>query len=123
MTKSRFIRRRAVPSNVSVLTLLHHKVCQNWQRVHDSKGSIELYCLFIEAGSISDAIKSIWSSVVWSETKLSPNPAKSTPVPTGFEVRVVESGTTVKSGVDIKIVCKQFAAMMQHARNVCINSL
>ena len=40
-----------------------------------NKGSTELYCLFIAADSIVDAISFIRHIVLWSENKFSPNPA------------------------------------------------
>ena len=47
-----------------------------------NKGSTELYCLFIAADSIVDAISFIRRIVLWSENELSPNPD---PAPAGFE--------------------------------------
>jgi len=47
------------------------------------KGSTELYCLFIAADSIVDAISFIRRIVLWSQNKFSPNPVPVSPA--GFK--------------------------------------
>jgi len=48
---------------------------KNWQK-RGKKECIELYCLFIAADSIVDASSFIICIVLWSENKLSQNPAR-----------------------------------------------
>jgi len=53
------------------------KICKRWR----NKGSTELYCLFISADRITDAICFIRRIVLWSQNKFSPNLA-----PAGCEI-------------------------------------
>jgi len=58
----------------AIAVLPFHKFCRTGKQWR-SKGSTELYSLFIAADSIVDAVSFVTCIVLWSENKLSPNPA------------------------------------------------
>jgi len=61
-------------ANINIKFIAVPQISSKTGKQWTNKGSTELYCLFIAADIVVDAVKFIRCIVLWSQNKFSPNP-------------------------------------------------